>query len=301
MSADVFISYAWSSDEHRQWVRLLAAHMKAVGYDVLIDEDVSYGDSLSGFMSRAVDARHVLMVVDANYVHRADAVPGSGVEIENVWFKIVHDQKPKSWLAVLFKDNPALLLPAWLSGHDPKGHAFHADSFPGSEQVEELWRWIEDLPANRDHAVTAAKLRSRGARLEVIDRQRDPASWSNPALEGEVVFEYDKAPSRTYSLGLGEFRFELQLSGCGQKSVYVLRDPIHALGLNRSRASTGEGLAAQLTPGRTIVVSEGEQAILQNAHGALCLVDLIEVQREETAPAYRPASVLFRYRVLTAS
>jgi hypothetical protein len=35
---------------HREWVRLLAAHLKAIGFDVLIDVDVHYGDSLTGFM-----------------------------------------------------------------------------------------------------------------------------------------------------------------------------------------------------------------------------------------------------------
>lgn len=47
MAADIFISYAWTSNQHRQWVRLLAAQLKALGYDVLIDADVDYGDSLN--------------------------------------------------------------------------------------------------------------------------------------------------------------------------------------------------------------------------------------------------------------
>lgn len=275
--------------------------MKAVGYDVLIDADVSYGDSLSGFMGRAVDSRHVLLIVDPQYVDRADAVPDSGVAIENRWFKGIYDDKPASWLSILFKDNPGSLLPAWLSSHNPKGHVFHADPFPGSEQVEELWRWIEDLPVNRDHAMTVATLRARAARLEAIDRQRDPASWSRPALDGEVHFEYDKAPKRTFNVGVGEFAFGLQLSGHGHGSVYVVSDPIHAVGLNLSGATTHAELAAHLTPGRTIVVSEGEQAILQNKHGALCLVDLLEVQRESVEPVYKPASVRFRYRVVIDS
>ena len=48
--ADLFISYAWTSVQHRQWVRLLAAPAEGAGYDVLIDADVHYGDSLNGFM-----------------------------------------------------------------------------------------------------------------------------------------------------------------------------------------------------------------------------------------------------------
>lgn len=302
MSADLFISYAWTSNEHREWVRLLAAHLKAVGYDVLIDADVDYGDSLNGFMRRATDCRHVLLVVDDNYVDRADNLPKSGVGIENRWFSEVHARKPSTWLSVLFKDNPGCQLPAWLAPHLPKGHVFTADpergAFPGSEQVEELWRWIEDLPANRDHAVSVATLRERAIRLETIDQQRDPNAWANPATEGEIYFEYDKAPRRTYTLGHGAFGFQFAVSGCGPQSVYVLKDPIHAVGLNRSGAVSHEDLAAQLTPGRHVVAAVGQQVILQNHEGALCVIDLVDVRQEATNPTYAPASVRFRYKIL---
>lgn len=305
MSEDLFISYAWTSDEHREWVRLLAATLKAAGYDVLVDADLDYGDALSGFMRRAVDCRHVLLVVDENYVHRADNLPDSGVGIENKWFSEAYDDKPSTWLSVLFKDHPSFALPAWLSPRKPKGHSFNAEppasSFPGSEQVEELWRWIEDLPANRDHAVTVATLRARAKRLEIIDRERDPNSWANPSPEGEVHFEYERAPRKTYSLGLGEYGFKLCVSGCGAQSVYVYKDYIHAVGLNRTEATQHEGLASQLTPGRTVIASVGQKIILQNEFGALCLVELLDVQSERADPEFLPASIRFRYRILLDS
>ncbi len=154
MGADIFISYAWTSPEHRAWVRLLASSMKAIGYDVLIDADVDYGDDLTGFMQRVTDSRHVLLVVDDNYVDRADTQPDSGVGIESRHISEAYPSKPANWLSVLFKDNANHRLPKWLGKANPKGHSFNADPeagrFPGSEQITELWRWIEDLPANRD-------------------------------------------------------------------------------------------------------------------------------------------------------
>lgn len=305
MAADLFMSYAWTSHEHREWVRLLAANLKAIGYDVLVDADVDYGDSLTGFMERATDSRHVLLVVDENYVHRADTLPDSGVGIETRWFEPVYASKPITWLSVLFKDNPTHSLPAWLAPKMPKGHSFNSDPasgrFPGSEQVEELWRWIEGLPANRDHATSIATLRARGLRLETIDRERDPATWSNPATEGEVDFEYERSPGEQYSLGAGEFSFILNVSGHSTQSVYVLKDPIHAVGLNLVGATEHAQLAAQLTPGRSVVAHVGQQIILQNHQGSLCLVDLLAVQREVTQPEYTPPRIRFRYRILTDS
>lgn len=305
MNKDLFISYAWTTDEHREWVRLLAANLKAAGYDVLVDADLEYGDGLNGFMRRAVDCRHVLMVVDENYVHRADTLPKSGVGIENKWFCEAHVHKPPTWLSVLFKDNPKHRLPAWLAPHNPKGQSFNANvtdgSFPGSEQVEELWRWIEDLPANRDHAASVAVLRARGKRLETIDQERDPNSWADPSLEGEIDFKYDRSPRKTYTLGYGEHSFQFNVSECGEQSVYVYKDYVHAVGLNRDEVTNLDGLAAQLSPGRNVVASVGHQVILLNQHGALCLVDILKVQREATYPTYIPASVRFRYRILLDS
>jgi len=305
MGADLFISYAWTSDAHREWVHLLAANMKAIGYDVLIDADVDYGDGLNGFMRRATDCRHVLMVVDQNYVYRADHLPESGVGIENNWFRDAHSNKRRTWLSVLFRDNPGHLIPSWLTPHNPRGHSFNADSptdsFPGSEQVEELWRWIEDLPANRDHGTRVATLRERCMRLEKIDRERDPNTWSSPAIEGEIDFDYERSPCKQYSLGGGEFSFALHVSGCDARSVYVLNDPIHAVGINRTGVSATSDLAAQLTPGRYVQAYVGQQVILQNSQGALCLVDLLDVQHELTEPHYKPASIQFHYRILIES
>ncbi len=116
MGADLFISYAWTSPGHREWVRLLAAHLKAIGYDVLVDADVDYGNDLNGFMRRAVDCRHVLLVIDENYIYRADKLPESGVGVEVQWFARFYGQKPRTWLSVLFKDNPSFRLPSWMGG-----------------------------------------------------------------------------------------------------------------------------------------------------------------------------------------
>ena len=127
LDSDLFISYAWTSAEHRQWVRLLAAQLKALGYNVLIDADLDYGDSLTGFMRKVVDAKHVLLIVDENYVDRANTAPDSGVAIENRWIAEVFADRPSTWLSVLFKNNPSCRLPNWLADRNPKGHSFNYD------------------------------------------------------------------------------------------------------------------------------------------------------------------------------
>ena len=157
MGADLFVSYAWTSPEHREWVRLLASQLHLLGYNVKIDEAVDYGSSLSGFMREVTDASHVLLVVDENYVDRADNKPESGVGIETGWISGVFTNKPATWLSVVFVRNPERKLPSWLVDHNPKGFDFNAtvekNQFPGAAQIDELWRWIEGLPADKANSV----------------------------------------------------------------------------------------------------------------------------------------------------
>ena len=173
MAADLFISYAWTSGQHQQWVHLLAAQLKALGYDVLVDADVDYGDSLAGFMRRVTEAAHVLLIVDTNYVDRADNFPESGVAVENTWLASVLTDRPSDWLTALFKDNDNSRLPQWLTEHKPKGHWFNADAdagdFPGSEQIEDLWRWVEGLPPNRDKVGQTVVLMNKDGMLSVVE------------------------------------------------------------------------------------------------------------------------------------
>src|SRR5690606_39149010 len=141
---DLFISYAWTSPAHRQWVRLLASQLHLLGYDVKIDEQVDYGSSLSGFMQEVTSATHVLMIVDENYVLRTDTMPNSGVGIENRWNSGAFNNKPSAWLSLVFVQNPLHKVPAWLSSHSPKGFDFNStpekNVFPGSVQIDEIWR-----------------------------------------------------------------------------------------------------------------------------------------------------------------
>lgn len=302
MGQDLFISYARTSDQHRQWVRLLASQLKALGYDVLVDADVDYGDGLTGFMRRVVDSRHVLLIVDENYVYRADNLPNSGVGVENSWLAEVHGDRPATWLTVLFKDNPSHMLPQWLSQHRPRGHSFNAnpsvDDFPGSEQIEELWRWVEDLPANRNSATSIATLRERAARLERHALHSDPTRWRSPSLTGEVRFFYEDVPSKTYRWGYGEFEFALHVSQHGSNSVYVYRDPISAVGVIRPDHAPESDLASHLSPGRTVVAKVGETAVLMNAHGAMSLVEIVGVQRQISGPPHVASYLDFRYEVV---
>lgn len=301
MSADLFISYAWTSVTHREWVRLLASQLHLIGYDVKIDEAVDYRSSLSGFMREVTDAAHVLLIVDENYVERANNNPESGVGIETKWISSAFMGKPATWLSVVFVRNSMRRLPKWLEDHNPKGFDFNANpennEFPGAVQIDQVWRWIEELPADTTHALPLSMIRKRAARIERVDARRDPALYASPALKGRVTFRY--CDHAHYTVGHGEYEFKINFSGCSYDSVYVYIDSgLKAVGLITSPNFDPLSVESFLTPGRSVAPSVGQKVVLLNPHGALCVIAIDEVQREVNAAEYVPEHVTFTYEVL---
>ncbi|MBQ4775624.1 toll/interleukin-1 receptor domain-containing protein [Pectobacterium versatile] len=301
MSADLFISYAWTSTAHREWVRLLASQLHLIGYVVKIDEAVDYGSSLHGFMREVTEAAHVLLVVDDNYVDRANNNPESGVGFETKWISSAFSDKPATWLSVAFVRNPECMLPNWLIDHKPKGFNFNSspekNNFPGAFQIDEIWRWVEGLPADKTNAVPLSLVRKRAARLERVDALRDPALYASPALNGSKTFEYKNHDH--YTVGHGEFEFKINFSERSHDSVYVYVDSgLKALGLIVSPNFDRSNVASFITPGRVVEPVMGQSVVLLNSHGVLCVITIDEVQREINAKEYVPAHVTFTYEIL---
>ncbi|MDD0976911.1 toll/interleukin-1 receptor domain-containing protein [Pseudomonas fontis] len=301
MSADLFISYAWTSDSHRSWVRMLASQLHLIGFNVILDEEVDYGESLHGFMRQVVEAKHVLLIVDENYVDRADNLPASGVGIETKWMSEVFSNKPSTWLSVIFVQNPNRLLPDWLTTYKPMGFDFNCDpeknEFPGSLQLEDVWRWVEGLPPCKAHTVPLSVVRKRAARLERIDVRRDPARYVNPSLSGSVTFRYND--NANYTVGYGDYSFKIKFSGCNSNSVYVYTDgSLKAIGLITDPGYDRLEVESFLTLGRTVSPVVGQSVVLLNLQGNFCVISISEVQREVNEENYIPEHVAFTYQVL---
>ena len=177
MQFDVFISYAWTNDEYREWVRLLATNLRHMGFNVGIDAKVDYDNDLDGFMKKTSESKHVLMIVNEDHVCKADNMPNSGVCKENSIIHKAIDWKPESWIAPLLVRNENTRLPKWLAGRNLKYFDFRTnldtDSFPGAEQIDDLWRWLAGLSPDKEHAVSMATLRKRAFRIEKDRRAQD--------------------------------------------------------------------------------------------------------------------------------
>lgn len=86
MQPKVFISYSWSSEEHKARIRGWADRLLSDGIDVILDIfELKEGDDKHAFMERMVTDKsvtHVLVICDKTYAEKADSREG-GVGTES--------------------------------------------------------------------------------------------------------------------------------------------------------------------------------------------------------------------------
>src|SRR5215472_8574315 len=75
-----FISYSWTTEEHRQWVLELAMRLRSHGIDVLLDRwHLKPGQDKYAFMERMVTdpaVKKVIVICDRRYQEKADKREG---------------------------------------------------------------------------------------------------------------------------------------------------------------------------------------------------------------------------------
>lgn len=268
MSYDVFISYSWTERTTKVFVHDLATRLQTIGFNVGIDINVDYGNSLTGFMNSICDANHVLMIADASYVERANSVPESGVAAENKWISKAINAKPNSWLGVIFVDQRKL--PSWLESRNPKGFSFNLEGEMkyGSEQIDDLWRWLTGLPANKKNAISPSIIRKRLARVERISNMRDPSVWTNPEVEGTIRFEFEKAPRNCFNIEQGIYSFTLMCTKMSSIAVYLYSDYVNSIGLLSDEVDisqiNADQAAGYLVPNRNLPLNEKSKFVIMN-------------------------------------
>lgn len=163
--------------------------------------------------------------------------------------------------------------------------------------MDDLWRWIEGLPADKAHALPAAVLLDRMARVERIDALRDPANFANPALKDRDTFAYKDYSH--FTIGHGEYEFRLSFSTRGINDVYMYRgEELKALGIITTSNIDNETVETYLRQADHVEPVVGQSVVLMNLLGALCIIEIVGIEFERHSPIYSPASVTFIYEIL---
>ncbi|OKP75896.1 hypothetical protein A3844_30920, partial [Paenibacillus helianthi] len=119
----VFISYSWSSPEHKAWVIELATNLERDGIEVILDDwDTTEGQDLNKFMEKMVndsDIKRVLVISDKIYAEKADGrYGGVGTETTIASIEVYKDSDQSKFIALIAEvdDNGNAYLPTYLKG-----------------------------------------------------------------------------------------------------------------------------------------------------------------------------------------
>lgn len=138
----VFISYAWESDEHRSWVKSLAARLRDDGVESVLDQwELAPGDQLPRFMERSVrESDFVLVVCTPKYQEKSDGrIGGVGYEGDIMAAEIATGADRRKFIPLLRSEAWAAAAPSWLRGSyylDVRGAPYSDENY--SELIDTL-------------------------------------------------------------------------------------------------------------------------------------------------------------------
>lgn len=187
-----FISYAWSSAEHMEWVLRLASDLRESGVDVQLDKwNLKEGHDANAFMEQMVtdeDISKVIIVCDRIYAEKADKKEG-GVGTESqimspaIYGSVTQDKFAA--VAVELDDNKRAILPTFLQSRIYIDMAAEERYETGLEQ---LLRWCFGKPLHVPPELGTPPVFDQqvgvGLRRKSAAVQRTAA---NPAISNDAV------------------------------------------------------------------------------------------------------------------
>jgi hypothetical protein len=114
-----FISYSWDNDDHKDWVRQLAARLRGDGIDVTLDQwHLVPGDQLPKFMEHAVrQSDYVLIICTHKYSERSNNRQGGvGYEGDIMTAEVMSTGNQRKFIPILRQQSWNDSAPSWLLG-----------------------------------------------------------------------------------------------------------------------------------------------------------------------------------------
>ncbi|MEP1443595.1 MAG: SEFIR domain-containing protein [Hyphomicrobiales bacterium] len=153
----VFVSYSWTSDDHKKWVLNLSAELREAGIDVILDAwDLNEGDEANAFMEQMVsdpDVEKVIIVCDRVYAEKSDQRKGgAGTEAQIISSEIFKKQKQNKFVVVSTEldEQEEPVRPAYYTSRI--FIPFINENYY-SENFDQLLRWVYGQPQNKKPSI----------------------------------------------------------------------------------------------------------------------------------------------------
>lgn len=226
-----FISYAWDSEEHNEWVLKLASDLRRHGVDVILDQwDARLGNDLSFFMEQGLTASHfVLCVCNDKYIQKANGgIGGAGYEKRILAAEMMNDSNKRFIIPIIKGNSQTNKLPTFLSGLK------YVDFDNGMyfNNYQELIERIYDEDAKKKPPLGCNPFVSTVISDQITTKLNiEKIEFHNPSLKGKASFDY-KRNSGSYIIGEGDYMFVTHWSECGHNSIHSYKDYVFRQGYN---------------------------------------------------------------------
>jgi len=114
-----FISYAWESDEAKEWVKNLATKLRNDGIDAKLDQwEVVPGDQMPHFMEKSVrENDFVLIICTPKYKSKSEnRIGGVGYEGDIMTAEVLETSNHRKFIPILKSGTKEISIPSWLLG-----------------------------------------------------------------------------------------------------------------------------------------------------------------------------------------
>jgi hypothetical protein len=141
-AGQTFISYAWESPEHKEWVLAFATARRQSGVDIVLDEwHLPPGRDMYHFMEQSVrSAEFVVVVCTPAYAAKADArIGGVGYEARIITTELAQQTDQRKFIPILRNGEFPSAAPIWLASR--RGLDFTATPYSAAE-FERLLRTL---------------------------------------------------------------------------------------------------------------------------------------------------------------
>lgn len=149
----VFISYSWTSADHKNWVLELATNLRQSGVDAILDKwDLREGHDAYAFMEQMVSDESISKVVivsDKAYAEKSNAREGgAGTEAQIISSEIYAKQDQNKFAVAVteISETGTPYVPAY---YKSRIHIDFSDPTKFAEKFDQLLRWIADKPIHK--------------------------------------------------------------------------------------------------------------------------------------------------------
>jgi len=150
MNPKVFLSYAWESPKHEQWVKELATRLRSDAIELILDKwHTVPGDQLTTFMEEAIrDNDYILIICTPQYKKRFDNREGGvGYEGDIMTAEVMTAQNQRKFIPILKDGDWNISSPTWLKGKyyiDLTGEPYSDENY--QSLVKTLYKKRDEAP-----------------------------------------------------------------------------------------------------------------------------------------------------------